>query len=238
MHPSSGCLLVGLAALAFASACGGKKVEADATLATPTPATTVAAPADTAVTAAPDTTAAAPEAAAETTPDSPDSIASAALDAPAADALADDDATPPGDAGDAGEGHADALGAADDSGVGAEKTFAQMTGSERSDFMKKVVLPKVRPAFRNADPKEFAKMNCAPCHGPNARETQFEMPNPKLTKLPSTPAGWKKLAAKEAKMMAFMKDELTPMMAELLHEAPFDPKTGKGFGCLECHTQE
>ena len=25
---------------------------------------------------------------------------------------------------------------------------------------------------------------------------------------------------------------------EMLKEEPFDPATGKGFGCMECHTQE
>jgi hypothetical protein len=27
-----------------------------------------------------------------------------------------------------------------------------------------------------------------------------------------------------------------PKMQEMLKEEPFDPATGKGFGCMECHT--
>ena len=235
-----GRFVVGLVVATLGSACGGKKIEADAAVASPTAAATVAAAVDIAVAVPPDTTVAAPEAAEETTAHPIDPTDSAAPGTPEAGAVGED-ATPAEDAAAAAEGDAQAVAHTDDAvntTVGTEKTFAQMSDEERKDFMKKVVLPKVRPAFQKVEPKEFAKMNCATCHGPNARETKFEMPNPKLLKLPSTPAGWKKLAEKEGKMMKFMKEELTPMMAELLHEAPFDPKTGKGFGCFECHTKE
>jgi hypothetical protein len=33
-----------------------------------------------------------------------------------------------------------------------------------------------------------------------------------------------------------MGEVVTPTMTELLHEEPFDMATGKGFGCMECHT--
>ncbi len=235
MRPSLlGHAIVGLMVASLGGACGGKKVEADAAVATPTVAATVATPEDTVVAAVPDTAAAAPETVEEATAAPVGDDAAGTSEA----VVAAEDAAPADDAVVAAEGDAEAVANTDDATAGTEKTFAQMSDDERKDFMKKVVLPKVRPAFQSADPKEFAKMNCATCHGPNAREAKFEMPNPKLLKLPSTPAGWKKLAEKEGKMMAFMKDELTPMMAELLHEAPFDPKTGKGFGCFECHTKE
>jgi hypothetical protein len=39
-------------------------------------------------------------------------------------------------------------------------------------------------------------------------------------------------------MVAFMGKKVVPTIANLLGEEPFDPKTGKGLGCFECHTKK
>jgi hypothetical protein len=46
------------------------------------------------------------------------------------------------------------------------------------------------------------------------------------------------LGEKHPDMMKFMGEVVKPKMQELLKEEPFDPATGTGFGCMECHTQE
>ena len=79
-------------------------------------------------------------------------------------------------------------------------------------------------------------MNCVTCHGDSATEGSFKMPNPKLPKLPSSPDGFKKLAAERPAVMEFMKSEVKPKMAALLGKPEYNPATKSGFGCMECHT--
>ena len=64
------------------------------------------------------------------------------------------------------------------------------------------------------------------------------MPNPELPKLDVTPAGFKAMQAKSPAIVEFMGKQVVPTMAQLLGEPAYDPKTQKGFGCLECHTKK
>ncbi len=105
-------------------------------------------------------------------------------------------------------------------------------------WMKFGVMPKMSQAFHDVDPARYAEPRCGLCHGAGAKDGSFKMPNPDLPKLPKTPADFMKLAAAKPKVFAFMKDVVSPQMAALLGEQPFDMKTGKGFGCMECHTQK
>jgi hypothetical protein len=119
-----------------------------------------------------------------------------------------------------------------------EKSFQDMDHDERAAFMKGVVLPTMSAHFRKFDAEEFAKINCATCHGDGAKDKSFEMPNPKLPKLPADPAGFAKLAAEHPQAVEFMKGTVVPEMARMLGEPIYDPATGKGFGCFECHTKQ
>lgn len=97
-------------------------------------------------------------------------------------------------------------------------------------------MPRMAAQFAKFDPVHFSKTTCATCHGENARERKFAMPNPDLAKLPSTPEGFQKLAAEKPAVAKFMMEVVTPEMARMLGEAPYDPATHKGFGCGGCHT--
>lgn len=99
-------------------------------------------------------------------------------------------------------------------------------------------MPKMGALFNSYDAKAYAEPKCVLCHGAGAKDGSFKMPNPDLPKLPTTPADFKKLAAKHPKIFAFMKDQVEPQMAALLGEQPFDMKTGQGFGCYGCHTKK
>jgi len=114
--------------------------------------------------------------------------------------------------------------------------WAEMGKQDRIDYMKTVVLPRMKQAFVNFCPDRFGKMNCMTCHGDSAADGSFKMPNPRLPKLPATPEGFKKLAADKPAFMEFMKNEVKPKMAALLGMPEYNPETKDGFGCMECHT--
>jgi hypothetical protein len=105
-------------------------------------------------------------------------------------------------------------------------------------YMKTAVMPKMGALFHDFDAKTYAEPRCNLCHGSGAKEGNFKMPNPELPKLSFDPAAMKKLHAEKGPMLEFMGKQVVPTMAQLLGEQPFDPKTHKGFGCMECHTGE
>jgi hypothetical protein len=117
-----------------------------------------------------------------------------------------------------------------------ELSWADMNKQQRIDYMKAVVVPRMKQVFVAFNPDRYAKMNCTTCHGDSATDGTFKMPNPKLPKLPNSPAGFKQLAADKPAVMDFMKNEVKPKMAALLGEPEYNPETKSGFGCIECHT--
>ena len=117
-----------------------------------------------------------------------------------------------------------------------EVAWGEMNKEQRIDYMKTVVLPRMRQVFVSFNPDRYAKMNCMTCHGESAADGSFKMPNPRLPKLPTTPDGFKKLAAEKPAVMDFMKNEVKPKMAALLGAPEYNPETKSGFGCMECHT--
>jgi hypothetical protein len=116
------------------------------------------------------------------------------------------------------------------------EAFDDMNRDQRMMFMKQTVLPTMQAKFQEFDATRYAEFSCATCHGAGAKDGSFKMPNPNLPKLPSTPEGFTELAGKKPEAAKFMGEVVTPTMTELLHEEPFDMATGKGFGCMECHT--
>lgn len=114
--------------------------------------------------------------------------------------------------------------------------WKDMSHAQRAKFMKSVVLPKMKAEFTAFNAKDFAEMDCRTCHGKDAKEKDFKMPNPDLPKL--DPAGdFKKHKAKTPAILKFMMEKVEPGMASLLGEPAYDPKTHEGFSCFDCHTQ-
>ena len=115
-----------------------------------------------------------------------------------------------------------------------------MNADQRLDFMKTKVLPAAKARFLTFDPDKYADFDCATCHGDGATDGSYEMPNPKIKALPATEEAYMAWIAKDAdaaRYTKFMSEDLVPMMADLLGEKPFDPKTNpKGFSCPVCHT--
>jgi hypothetical protein len=117
----------------------------------------------------------------------------------------------------------------------ATPSFDDMTEDQKKELMKTVVLPHMKATFQELDAKMFANFSCVTCHGDGAKSGKFTMPNPKLPKLDPKDDFAKAMKAHE-KTTKFMMERVKPEMTNLLGLQPYDPKTNKGFGCMNCHT--
>lgn len=118
--------------------------------------------------------------------------------------------------------------------------WKDMSKEQRGKYMKAVVMPEMAAAFSAFSTKEFPDPSCATCHGENAKDKGFAMPNPDILKLPATMEGFEKLGQEHPRGMKFMTDQVKPMMAKLLdlpNFNPEDPQPG-AFSCGSCHTFE
>ncbi|HET6284162.1 MAG TPA: hypothetical protein VFH73_24610 [Polyangia bacterium] len=123
---------------------------------------------------------------------------------------------------------------------GFDVTWTELTPEQKAEYMKSTVLPKMKATFQAFDAKEFKQFKCTNCHGKDAKERKFKMPNPSILNLPGTPADMAALLQKEPKLQRwakFMGEEVKPQMADLLGIPAFDPKKREagGFGCKNCH---
>jgi hypothetical protein len=106
---------------------------------------------------------------------------------------------------------------------------ADLSKEQKMAFMKQHVVPTMRDVFVSANPARYADLGCKTCHGP-----AFKAPQDFLPRL--TLKGGQITAFSEKPQVAkFMAESVVPKMAATLGTPPFDPKTGKGFGCAGCH---
>jgi hypothetical protein len=83
------------------------------------------------------------------------------------------------------------------------------------------VLPNMARTWRDFKKTSEPEMTCRTCHGANAEEVSYRMPNPSLPPIdPKRPP--------PGPVAAFMKQTMVPRMVELL-ESP-------DLGCNTCHT--
>lgn len=116
--------------------------------------------------------------------------------------------------------------------------WSELNTGERFAFMSEVVTPQMKALFQSFAPEAFADFSCATCHGDNAGEVNYQMPNGiaplNLMDFPLTASDDANVAA----VAAFMQDEVSPQMAALLGYEPFSPDNPMGFGCFGCHGQQ
>jgi hypothetical protein len=110
--------------------------------------------------------------------------------------------------------------------------FDQLTPEQKGQFMAERVLPEMRTMFQEFDAERFAQFDCTTCHGANAMEVSFRMPNGLS---PLDPAQMQTLFTSPNPMPVFMRERVWPRMSELLREPQFDQATGQGFSCFNCH---
>ena len=122
----------------------------------------------------------------------------------------------------------------------AKVDWATMKFDARKKYMKSTVLPEMKKVFGAFDPKGFANVTCGTCHGKDAAERKFKMPNADLPKLPGPTdrAGFMALAEKKPEVVKFMGTQVKPKMASLLGLPEWTPASPTGFACYNCHTHE
>lgn len=122
--------------------------------------------------------------------------------------------------------------------TGPDKPWNEMSYDEKEWYMVGKVHPIMRQVFQTFDAAKYEgeKFECTPCHDDDP-ERKYKMPNPKLSAIPAFGSeDWK--AMENARIVKFMAHRVTPVMAQLLGEPTFDPATGKGFGCTDCHPKQ
>ena len=110
-----------------------------------------------------------------------------------------------------------------------------MSQEQRRDYMKKTVVPTMKPLFQKFDAKHYANFGCKTCHGKDPKASKFKMPNADLPKLDFAAL---KAGKQKPEIAKWMGDVVMPQMAGLMHQPPHSEANPKGFGCLECHMQK
>ncbi len=110
--------------------------------------------------------------------------------------------------------------------------FDKLSHDEKIDFMKKTVVPTMKPVFQKFDAKEYAAFGCKTCHGKDPKATKYKMPTADLPPLDFAALEAGKQKPKVAKWMA---EVVKPEMAKLLQLPEMTETEPKGFGCLGCH---
>jgi hypothetical protein len=110
-----------------------------------------------------------------------------------------------------------------------------MAYGARKDYMIRSIRPVMAKLFRGYDPLRFADFGCHTCHGPDANERHHEMPNQLPPLWPTGSPEQQQTVALHPEIARFMFNRVRPTMRDLLGLDDFDPETGTGFGCFNCH---
>ncbi|MEZ4267939.1 MAG: hypothetical protein R3F39_16315 [Myxococcota bacterium] len=120
--------------------------------------------------------------------------------------------------------------------AGPPKPWDEMEHAEKADYMRDRVVPVMKPLFVAFNPKAYAEFTCKTCHGPDAREREFKMPNPHNEMLyPTGSPEQLKTVAEHPEEVRFMFQKVVPTMQALLGLEDFDEVRGTGFTCYFCH---
>lgn len=107
-----------------------------------------------------------------------------------------------------------------------------MSHEAKGEYMHDVVVPEMKALFQAHDAEEYASFGCKTCHGEDARDVGFEMPNG-LPVLDPNQIG--EYFGSDDPMAVFMTQTVWPRMAALLGEERYDSETHQGFSCFNCH---
>jgi len=121
----------------------------------------------------------------------------------------------------------------------APPSWPTLSWEDRHERMTFTVLPNMAQTWQEFSKTDSPTLTCRSCHGADAENLNYKMPNPNLPQLDPTRMPRKDSSdAREARWTKFMIDEVVPDMTSLMDTAPYDPKTKTGFGCFNCHTKK
>jgi hypothetical protein len=123
----------------------------------------------------------------------------------------------------------------DDTPYEAPGPWDDLSYAERLGFMENLVLPAMEEIFVGENAADYPGINCETCHGSDASQVDYEMPNGleplNLEDFPLEESPDEDIAA----TAHFMDTEVKPIMAELLG---LEPLPEGDFGCFSCHERE
>ncbi|MCL2776992.1 MAG: hypothetical protein FWD73_03235 [Polyangiaceae bacterium] len=108
--------------------------------------------------------------------------------------------------------------------------YSTMTKEQKIDHMKTVVTPAMKKVFQEHNAQKYSDFGCKTCHGDKKQDPRMFLPA-----LTLSGDGFEKLMTSKPEMTKFMREQVTPAMAAVMKEKPYDPVTHKGYGCSGCH---
>ena len=135
----------------------------------------------------------------------------------------------------AGSGSAVAMAGSGDGSGSAAWDWDKLTHDEQMDYMKKHVVPTMKPLFQKFDAKHYKDFGCKTCHGKDPKKSKFKMPTPDLPKLDFAAL---KAGKQKPKVAEWMGKVVKPEMAKILEQPEWTPEHQDGFGCGNCHTEK
>jgi hypothetical protein len=113
----------------------------------------------------------------------------------------------------------------------ASPSWPTLSWEDRHERMTFTVQPNMGKAWQKFTKSDAPTMTCRTCHGEDAEDANYKMPNPKLLPLdPSRLPSKTSTDANEARWATFMIDDVVPQMIDLIDAPP-------SFGCFNCHTK-
>ena len=136
-----------------------------------------------------------------------------------------------------GSGSAVAMAGSGDGSGSASWDWDKLTHDEQMDYMKKQVVPTMKPLFQKFDAKHYKDFGCKTCHGKDPKKSKFKMPTPDLPKLDFAAL---KAGKQKPEIAKWMGEVVEPGMAKLLQKPVYNPEKPdpSQFGCLGCHEQK
>jgi hypothetical protein len=117
-----------------------------------------------------------------------------------------------------------------------DRPWAELSHDERRAHMVRHVQPVMAELFAGYDAERFADVSCETCHGADAVERAFAMPNPSILALyPTGSIGQYQMVERYPNGVHFMFTEVVPAMRTMLGAAEYDAATHTGFSCFACH---
>ncbi len=110
-------------------------------------------------------------------------------------------------------------------------SWPALSWEDRHEVMTFTVLPNMGKTWQAFTKSDAPTLTCRTCHGQNAEDVKYKMPNPNLPPLDPEHLPRKDSSdANEARWATFMIDEVVPQMIDLIDPPPT-------FGCFNCHTK-